>query len=610
MQQALEQRGVPADTAALLVHNGCASWDDLQCVDNDLLDALGISKAFVRKRLLQLKLELVSPSAELDDIALVLSSVNILPEKCQTYARLLARDGFDSTHKLGMVTEEDLIAVGITSLYDSRVILGLAKSLLSNGRIAIPSPTVPFSKLTVAPTPELVPTLTIPPVPSTTDLPIHTAPTYFTLQTPYTEGPDSYDELAIISLNILADCNLQASRANPQDKRYPHLTPDKYDWGYRFRQLRKLLLLHINEGNVDVFCLQEVDFIRFHSDIKPFLDRQGFCAWHQWDGNDDGPRNDFGVAICYRHTKFRETFRESRSRTMIVGLATPTTEWFVVNCHLEADPKKTDKRLAQLSSTLFNLSIHTKLDPKRARMVVVGDFNSSRDDASFQWLVDPQPVDETSKVVAPHAFHLYDAYQNAPSDVYEAMTYADSLVAYRVDHVVFTVDTCAVMETLRIPLLHPNTTGKYGIFYGEHFTDHYPVGCLLQALPLPPPPLPEEPETSELTNGQMRVLEFLQRGAPMHATTVRRGKPTSAEIEAMRAHTQSMNVFLSHLNKSQKSWVAQWRKKHHPSPTVEPTVVRITRTRSFSDEALMDVASLFDEGNERPRLLHSQSARF
>ncbi|KAH9249694.1 hypothetical protein BASA81_012490 [Batrachochytrium salamandrivorans] len=433
------------------------------------------------------------------------------------------------------------------------------------------------------------------------------------------EPSSEQQTLAMVSLNLLADCNLTNSLKNEGDYRYKHAHAEA-PWSVRLDKLKRLFTRHITQGQVDVFCLQEVDFYLFQSDLKPFLKQLGFASHHQWDEDvlkkKKEPNHPFGVAICFREQKFQETFRESRSRTMMIGLShvsasvapvvtdkkhKPMSDWFVVNCHLEADSEKNDKRMAQLSSTLFNLSVHGKINPRIAKVVVAGDFNSVPADQPFQWLLGEVQVDQ----IQPHAFRFRDAYANAGEEMRQASTYADPQAAERVDHVAFSADTCEVMQWLPVPSLTALTT-KFGIFYGDYPSDHYPVGCLVRALPVAQDGGEEareaEEESGELTPGQLRVLEFLERGAPKRAG---KGKPSPQEVLAMKAHTASMQAFSSHLNKAQKAWVAKWRKSYKPAEE-ENISKRVGRSMSMTlqvqqqqqQEMFVGVGELFQEGEE------------
>jgi len=498
-------------------------------------------------------------------------------------------------------------------------------------------------------------------------------------------------DLSIISLNLLSDFNLTNSVANPTDGRYKHAV-DAARWEARLPQLKDLFTKH---ASTDVFALQEVDFFRFRDDLKPMLEAIGYAGSHQWEedfAKKGAPSHPFGLATFYKRDKFRETFKEARSRTFILGLSYShrplpngddaskgegkaammkmkkkqqkkakggSADWFVVNVHLEADPKKESKRLAQLSSALFNLSVHTKINPSTARVVVLGDFNSVRDDPPFQWLLanskapkvdhstdreapqgtydsdalaekktakkaanDPSNSDtngngedeeeETEEQLA-HAFKFADSYGSStiPPAVQMGSTYADPFADGRVDHLLFTSDTCSVISVLDVPNLTPQVK-QFGIFGAEYPSDHYPVGCLLRAVDDAFPAEQEEeeevdPNICPLTEGQMRVLEFLELGAPKRSG---KGKPSPQELAAIKTHTERINAFCSHLNKHQKTWVAKWRKKFKPPVSVaasdsdEPKLQdRFTRSKSVyatpSRMASADIGGLSDlmEGN-------------
>ena len=483
------------------------------------------------------------------------------------------------------------------------------------------------------------------------------------------------DEISIISLNLLADCNLTNSVNNPDDGRYKHAV-ECAPWTVRLPALRAIFEKH---SSTDVFALQEVDFTRFNEDLKPMMAEFGYEGLHQWDeefAKKGAPNHPFGVATFYKKSKFREAFKEARSRSFIVGLArvdksavtssSLTNEkeepsggknskkkggkhgkhqaiecdWFIVNVHLEANSTKNEKRLAQLSSTLFNLSTHAKINPLSARVIVLGDFNSRREDPPFQWLLanykPGSSTEEKSSSEAPsqdhneqqqtqaqedegsktddrvaHAFNFADAYSQADATTQNAPTYADPFANFRVDHLLFTSDTSSVQSALAIPAL-TDTTRQYGIFGKDYPSDHYPVGCVLRALELTLPPESEptkqededDPNYCPLTAGQMRVLLFLEEGAPKRAN--KNAKPSSGELAALKSHAERVNAFTSHLTTKQKAWVNKWRKKFKPAsnPVEEkPNLTakeRVERSRSFTmkNNEVFDLTALFREASK------------
>lgn len=489
---------------------------------------------------------------------------------------------------------------------------------------------------------------------------------------PMLESKDD-EEFAVMSLNVLADHNLVNSVANPDDMRYKHAV-DQVEWPARFKRLMEMLL-EKHCKNLDVITMQEVDFKRFHEDFKPAMEKFGLIGIHQHDENikknGDQPPHPWGLATFYKKDRWRVSFKESRSRTMILGLtklyqhgegdgnversnfiSIPGTkkkkmaDWFVVNVHLEAQTTKTAARLGQLSSALFNLSTHTKIDPATARVVVLGDFNSDRNDAPVQWLisntlpntaaatindekgnhhgqaadgaVSEEEVKERENEKLVHAFKFKEAYDGG--EVAEAPTYADPFGAWRVDHVVYTSETSILVRLLDVPRLNDENK-QFGIFGVENFpTDHYPIGLVLRARTDVAANAAEpeaDPDACPLSEGQLRVLDFLERGAPPKRKA--HGKPSPAELKAIRDHAERVNAFTSHLDKAQKAWVTKYRKKGPPqykedgndktTPLLRRRSVAAT-LRKVSQQFFVAEGKDVGGGGARPGLLASVSAHF
>ena len=413
--------------------------------------------------------------------------------------------------------------------------------------------------------------------------------------------------LGVASFNVLADHNLMNSIANEAtDKRYVH-AKDAAPWSVRWPRL--LGMIEELGSGADVIAMQEVDYALFVSDIKPALAAKGFEGVHQWDAKSETP-HPWGAATFFRTDRLRVAFRETRSRALVLGLtdaaAAPDAqpEWFVVNVHLAADSEKTAERLAQLSSTLWKMSLHSKVNPANARVVVLGDFNSDPNDAPLQWLLKGsyEGVDES------HAFRFTSAY-----DVASAVrpTYIDPWVAHCVDHAAFTPDTMDLVGVLAIPDTPPAVNSppdadfvsplgpprQTPLFSETYPSDHYPIGVVLCARAVAPPPEPSDPNACPLTPGQMRVLEFLERGAPLR--TNKRGKPSEKELAQIRAHDESLKALTSHLDEKQRAWVAKWRKNYAKDRAKQSEAASATglRRRSLQRVASFSgLAALFGAG--------------
>lgn len=135
-------------------------------------------------------------------------------------------------------------------------------------------------------------------------------------------------------------------------------------------------------------------------------------------------------------------------------------------------------------------------------------------------------------------------------------TYQDKFIGERVDQLAYTSDTLKVLGVLGIP---PTVGEKVPIYSKTYPSDHYPVGGVFDLIEVSYNEEEEEKkENAGLTIGQMRVLEFLERGAPLPRSK-RKGKPSDAEMAAIKSHQESVDAFSTHLTAKQKAFVKKWR---------------------------------------------------
>ena len=201
--------------------------------------------------------------------------------------------------------------------------------------------------------------------------------------------------------------------------------PESKAWSYRLA-LYKQLIPHMN---FDILAVQEARigcfkddfaFVRDHRyEIVPPYDK---LVAKKPDVGNSLKKN----GLLYRADKFELLSVDYRSRTVITALRASATDRvvFVVNCHLEGDPRKVTDRFTQLRSAfkvLQNMQTKMGIVPAEANVVVCGDFNSSREcaphtllsegalPASYRDPWDPDAVITKTDYSIPYALH--DAYE-------------------------------------------------------------------------------------------------------------------------------------------------------------------------------------------------------
>ena len=159
---------------------------------------------------------------------------------------------------------------------------------------------------------------------------------------------------------------------------------------------------------------------------------------------------------------------------------------FVINVHLEGNPSKSSTRVRQLRHALQRLTHRLDsigIQEKCARVIVAGDFNSTRDDSPCIFLQDgcisagedvaaQGPVDTIT-----HPFNFFEMYSKYRMD--SGFTHMRNGVGSRLDFIWCTenIQVEALFES--VPFGKSNEIRRNGIPNAFLPSDHLPVGGLI-----------------------------------------------------------------------------------------------------------------------------------
>lgn len=223
---------------------------------------------------------------------------------------------------------------------------------------------------------------------------------------------DAPDEISVVCYNILAD-NLVSNNEHA----YLYGNPVYMSWEYRWCMLQE----EFASFGSDIICLQEVEKDRWPEFV--FVMRAlGYSGIMQ---SPKKTHMTIATAIFYKSNRFKVVWEEHRSRALGIGLTYTDSNGqsqvlYVVNWHLEGDPRRAPDRISQMKSILQRMAAIQGKSAERADVVIAGDFNATRWNAPWQFLFRGRleggyteaylpHVPVTSKTVA-HPYALQDVY--------------------------------------------------------------------------------------------------------------------------------------------------------------------------------------------------------
>lgn len=362
----------------------------------------------------------------------------------------------------------------------------------------------------------------------------------------------SIEHISIVSWNILSETWYDESHSQPG-----------LDWNLiRYPKLQEWL---ISFSNTSIISLQEVDFIIYDNELKPFMKSIGYEGMiQQWS---KGPQNQpCAVAIFWKENKFKMIENKTFSRTLAIRLElideSNRFEFCVINCHLESSQTKegADKRARQLNSSLlyvskFNLPI-----------ILSGDFNTGSDSMllhvlrTYSW-----HINHKLGIVYEHK----SAENTLPSS---RLTFAIPLCHFRIDHILYSHNQLELINILN-PLSNEEIKEYLGFNKLKGFpttmvpSDHLPIGaCFKIKFNQIINKAANEDNDDDVTvdTSSLRFITLTNEWMKwqMEKPVKIKGIPTEAQIIERKNYKLNMKKWMSGLTKSELELLKSSCKKH------------------------------------------------
>lgn len=174
---------------------------------------------------------------------------------------------------------------------------------------------------------------------------------------------------------------------------YSLVPPAWMEWENR----RAALERRITELDCDILAVQEVDMPEYRERWASVFDALGYGSFLQ---DDKGRAQGHSVAnaTLWKKERFRATFHESRSRTVMTVLEERETKRRIClgNVHLQGAPHMPELRFSQLKSLLSKMAakmqeyarsenLHRRPEPL---YLVMGDFNAGPEEGVYRMMVE------------------------------------------------------------------------------------------------------------------------------------------------------------------------------------------------------------------------------
>jgi len=310
------------------------------------------------------------------------------------------------------------------------------------------------------------------------------------------------NQLSIVSYNVLCDRFSTSSKL-------PHVASQFLSFDYRWQHLARELA----EFDSDIICLQEAPIDRW-DDLKNCMADLGYdCLVQQRP-------HEVKLAIFWRCSALTLAWSEERSRALLTEMTLhtnnittaalssaatmnssnmsprpTTTTLYIINVHLEGSPYRASDRVSQLRNALHRLEHHveaTGRDITTAKVILVGDFNSSSTDSPSKFLkegrlkagyTDPLPPNQQHPATdhdISHPFHLQDVYEISQT-VPPFTRKVEHRKGDRLDLIWATPAGLEVEAVMRpLPLEHRELVERIGLPNYALPSDHLPVGAVFK----------------------------------------------------------------------------------------------------------------------------------
>eukprot|EP00033_Pygsuia_biforma_P002459 GCRY01002727.1.p1 GENE.GCRY01002727.1~~GCRY01002727.1.p1 ORF type:complete len:323 (+),score=40.29 GCRY01002727.1:144-1112(+) len=291
------------------------------------------------------------------------------------------------------------------------------------------------------------------------------------------------NEFSLVSYNILRDIFFQ----DPVwPDLYSHCDKHLFQWSVR----KDLLTKELSSLKASVVCLQEVDIENFEKD---FFDESSPLAENyrcitQTDRKKRAGHTT-GVATFFRQSEFECVWESHRSRALIVALKHRATEKliYIVNSHLEGNPKKPEERVNQLRSVL-QVVISRFQQKFPGEVIVCGDFNCQMNSCPVHLLlngsVSKGMMEEGISAVSKDFKHPFQFKEVSQPDVGRSFTFMVPTMLHSCVDFIFA--TTGLQKLASMPVLLGEdkfVTPEKGIPSFLHPSDHVPIGTVLKINP-------------------------------------------------------------------------------------------------------------------------------
>ena len=288
------------------------------------------------------------------------------------------------------------------------------------------------------------------------------------------------NHVSILSYNILAESLCRPST-------FPQIDIEMLRTTTRWPNLKQ----EIAGFPCDVVCFQECSLVEWDV-MNDFMRSKGYEGLRQ---KRDSP---VPLAVFFQRG-LSCVWSEERSRALICEFRAEKEHdsLFVINCHLEGKPEEGRQRVSQLEHALGRLLLRIQSqsleDPRAARVVVVGDFNSTYEEAPCQFMHEgmlPASFDASTHThydssgqpleSLTHPFDFREAYV-ACSEVPQ-WTHNRNGSGSRVDFVWVSrnLDICGCLNPLPTEFAYAGLLGGRGSPNEILPSDHLPVGVCLK----------------------------------------------------------------------------------------------------------------------------------
>ncbi|CAB9511176.1 angel homolog 2 [Seminavis robusta] len=289
------------------------------------------------------------------------------------------------------------------------------------------------------------------------------------------DDDDNDKHLSVVSWNILSNTWWEQGK---KDGEYDHTHPEHGDWSFRFQRL----LQWMEQLDPDVLAVQELDYVKFETDMLPELQRRGYEGMMQ-QPKKKAADQPCGNATFWKSTIFQLVQQASFSRTLCTVLdmtEDKVGQVCIVNVHLESSQSDVgfDRRARQMNSALA----YAASEAPGAALLVCGDCNTGADAELFRVLREHEWHGHNFSSVYEHP----STHKTLPVSV---ATFICPGAHYVIDHMLYAQDCLRLRCAL--DAFSPEEMDEHVHAKGDDCgfpsafcpSDHVPIGAIFEILP-------------------------------------------------------------------------------------------------------------------------------